>query len=237
MVNTIDRPTVETSIETGVAIPAATPLEPLVSRPIGENRVTLRGLDWTAYQTILHALPQTRAARLTYDRGVLEISVPLENHEFSNRLIELFVRILVVELGLKIKTMGSTTLDREDLDRGAEPDSGYYIQNQPLVAGRNVDLTTDPPPDLIVEVDITHTNIDKNRLYASMGVPEFWRFNAKVWQIFQLVDQSYQEVSHSPTFPTIEKDDLYRFLAEAKEDEMDAEDNLRQLLRDRTVTP
>nr|WP_310429906.1 hypothetical protein [Chamaesiphon sp. VAR_48_metabat_135_sub] len=49
-----------------------------------------------------------RAAKLTFDRGTLEITMPLEEHEFSGRLIELFIRILVVELGLKIKTMGST---------------------------------------------------------------------------------------------------------------------------------
>ncbi len=52
-----------------------------------------------------------------------------------------------------------TTLDREDLDRGAEPDNAYYIQNQPRVAGRTVNLQQYPPPDLVVEVDITHTDI------------------------------------------------------------------------------
>ena len=65
--------------------------------------------------------------------------MPLKDHEFAVRLMELFIRILVVELGLKLKTMGSTTLEREILDRAAEPDNAYYIQNQPLVAGRNVD--------------------------------------------------------------------------------------------------
>lgn len=199
----------------------------------GEKRVTLHGLNWQAYQQILTALPQTRAARLTYDRGTLEISMPLEDHEFSGRLIERFILILVVELGMKIKTMGSTTLDREDLDRGAEPDNAYYIQNQPRVAGRQVDLTQDPPPDLIVEVDITHTDIDKNRLYASMGVPEFWRFNGRKWYIFQLVDQTYTEVDHSPTFAWVEKADLYRFLAEAQQDEVEAELSCRNWVRER----
>jgi Uma2 family endonuclease len=107
-------------------------------QPIGEKRVTLRGLTWQAYQQILHALPQTRAARLTYDRGTLEITMPLEDHEFALRLIELFVRILVVEMGMKIKTMGSTTMAREELERGSEPDCAYYIQNQPKVAGRHL---------------------------------------------------------------------------------------------------
>ncbi len=201
--------------------------------PIGEKRVTLHGLTWQGYQQILTALPQSRAARLTYDRGVLEISMPLEEHENSGRLIELFIRILVVELGMKMKTMGSTTLDREDLDRSSEPDNAYYIQNQPKVAGRTVDLKTDPPPDLIVEVDITHTDIDKKRLYASMGVPEFWRYNGQEISIYQLVEGEYQEFDRSPTFSAIEKSELYQFLEKARQDEVEAELNFRQQIRQR----
>ena len=105
--------------------------------------------------------------------------MPLEDHEFAVRLIERFILILVVELGMKLKTMGSTTLDRDVLDRSAEPDNAYYIQTQARVAGRTVELENDPPPDLVVEVDITHTDIDKLRFYASMGVAEFWRYNAE----------------------------------------------------------
>jgi Uma2 family endonuclease len=206
-------------------------LEPAVVLT-GEKRVTLHNLTWQSYQRILTALPETRAARLTYDCGTLEISVPSEEHEFSGRLIELFVRILVVELGLKLKTMGSTTLDREDLNRGAEPDNAYYIQNQAQVAGRKVDLQQDPAPDLIVEVDITNTDIDRNRLYASMGVPEFWRFNGQVWRIFQIDGDQYREVDRSPNFPGVEKADLYRFLAQAQQDEVEAEIAFRQWVRD-----
>jgi len=83
----------------------------------GEKRVTLHGLHWQGYQQILQALPETHAVRLTYDRGTLEITMPLEDHEFAGEMIGLFIRILVVEMGLKIKSMRSTTLDREDLNR------------------------------------------------------------------------------------------------------------------------
>lgn len=202
----------------------------------GEQRVTLRGLTWQTYQQILHALPQNRVARLTYDRGVLEITMPLERHEFASRMIELFIRILVFEMGLKLKTMGSTTMERAALDRGSEPDCAYYIQNQPRVAGRPVDFATDPPPDLVVEVDITHTDIDKNRLYAAMGVPEFWRYNGEVWRIYQLQDRQYQdrqyqECDRSPTFLWVEKEVLYRFLEQAQHDEIAAEQNLRSLVQ------
>jgi Uma2 family endonuclease len=200
----------------------------------GEKRVTLRGLTWQNYQQIITNLPQTRAARLTYDRGTLEIAMPLEDRESSRSLIERFIIILVVELGMKVKTMGSTTLDREDLDRGSEPDNAYYIQNQSKVAGRKVNLKQDPPPDLIVEVDITHTDIDKNRLYASMGVPEFWRYNGQELSIYKLGDEGYYiESERSPTFPIVEKSDLYRFLAEAVQDEVEAELNFRQWVREK----
>ena len=157
--------------------------------------------------------------------------MPLEEHEFAARLIELLVRILVVELGLKIKTMGSTTLIREDLDRSPEPDNAYYIQNQPLVAGKQVTLATDPPPDLVVEIDITHTDIDKLRLYASMGVPEFWRFNGQVWRIYQLHAGQYQELDASPTFPFVPKQRFYDFLQQAQQDEVDAEQRFRAWVR------
>lgn len=159
--------------------------------------------------------------------------MPLEIHEFSARLIEKFIWILVAELGMKIKTMGSTTLDREALDRSAEPDNAYYIQNQPLVAGRDVDLDQDPPPDLVVEVDITHTDVDKLRLYAAIGVPEFWRYNGEVWRIYRLQDAVYQEVEISPTFADIPQSRLYEFLAAAREDEMAAEQDLRLWVRSR----
>ena len=202
-----------------------------VPQPIGEKRLLFRALTWQSYQNLRATLGPNRNIRFTYVQGILEATMPLEIHEFSARLIEKFIWILVVELGLKIKTMGSTTLDRESLDRAAEPDNAYYIQNQPVVAGRDVDLNQDPPPDLVVEVDITHTDIDKLQLYAAMGVPEFWRYNGEVWRIYCLQNQGYQEAEVSPTFPQVPKIKLYEFLSMARQDEVEAEQRLRTWLR------
>ena len=201
---------------------------------IGEQRVVFRDITWDGYQQLLKIFGNKRAARLTFNRGTLEITRPLEEHEFSRCLIERLIIILAVELGLKIKTIGSTTLDRSDLNRGAEPDNAYYIQNQPLVAGRTVDLATDPPPDLVVEIDITHTDINKPALYASMGVPEFWRYDGREWRIYQLENSEYLEVSVSPTFPIVPKEKLSEFLAAAQIDEVAAEVNFRNWVREMT---
>ncbi|MEM1256342.1 MAG: Uma2 family endonuclease [Cyanobacteria bacterium P01_H01_bin.21] len=205
-----------------------------VPQPVGEQRVVLRSLTWQRYLAVRQSLSPDRNTRLTYAQGTLEITMPLEIHEFSAWLIGRFIYILASEFGMKLKTMGSTTLDREVLDRSSEPDAAYYIQNQPLVAGRDVDLDKDPPPDLIVEVDITHTDIDKLRLYASMGVPEFWRYNGEVWRIYCLQQDHYIEAELSPTFPEVPKTKLYEFLAVARLDEMEADRILREWVRSLT---
>ena len=196
----------------------------------GEQRVVIHGVTWEGYLQILDALPQSRSTRLIYDEGTLEFTMPTEDHDFSGRMIGRFIYILVRELGKKIKTMGSTTLNFPGLKKGAEPDEAFYIQNQPLVSGRNVDLEADPAPDLIVEVDITNTDIDKNRLYASMNVPEFWRFDGHILRIYQLQNQEYIEVEANPTFPAVPKEWLYDFLEKCRQDELAAEDNLRDRL-------
>ena len=196
----------------------------------GEQRVVIHGVTWEGYLQILDALPQSRSTRLIYDEGTLEFTMPTEDHDFSGRMIGRFIYILVRELGKKIKKIGSTTLNFPGLKKGAEPDEAFYIQNQPLVSGRNVDLEADPAPDLIVEVDITNTDIDKNRLYASMNVPEFWRFDGHILRIYQLQNQEYIEVEANPTFPAVPKEWLYDFLEKCRQDELAAEDNLRDRL-------
>ena len=201
-----------------------------VQAPIGERRLAFHNVNWQTYQDIVKALGD-RPVRINFDGNRLEIVMPLELHEFARAMFDQFVRILVMELGLNIKTMGSTTLSRQDLTRGAEPDNAYYIQNQPLVKGRNVDLSKDPPPDLVVEVDITHTDINKLELYASLGVPELWRYDGQVWRIYTLKDGRYQEIENSPTFPRVPKSWLYEFLVAAREDEITAIRDLQRRVR------
>ncbi|APB32922.1 Uncharacterized protein conserved in cyanobacteria [Gloeomargarita lithophora Alchichica-D10] len=202
------------------------PIQP----PIAEKRLTLHNVTWQTYQELSRLLGD-RPVKINFDGNILEMIMPLEIHEFISAMFETFIRILVIELELNIKTMGSTTLSREDLGRGAEPDNAYYIQNQPLVKGRDVNLSSDPPPDLVVEVDITHTDINKLKLYEAFGVSELWRYDGKVWQIYQLIDGQYQEQEYSPTFPKVPKTWLYEFLITVREDEVAAVKELQQKVK------
>lgn len=181
-----------------------------------EQRLTLYNISWDTYELLLEAFGEHRAARLTYDRGVLEFMVPLEEHENPSDLIGVFIRTLVEESGWNIKSLASTTLKRKDLKKGAEPDKCYYIQNESQVRGRVINLNFDPPPDLVVEVDITHTDINKNALYAELGIPEFWRYDGEVLRIYQLQLNEYQEQATSPTFPWLQKQFFYQFLQQCQ---------------------
>jgi len=188
----------------------STPVEKLLA----EKRVTLYHINWHSYEQILDALGNNRAARPTYYKGMLEIVSPLEEHESASDRLGILIHILTEEMNLNIKSMASTTLNKSELKIGAEPDKCYYIQNEPAVRGKKVDLAIDPPPDLVVEVDITHTDINKNQLYQEMKVPEFWRYNGKKLTIYLLNQNQYQESETSATFPLLTKSKIYEFLAQ-----------------------
>jgi Uma2 family endonuclease len=194
------------TISESVSIPIETKL--------AEKRVTFYNLSWQSYEQILTALGNNRAARLTYYKGTLEIVSPLEEHESASDRIGILIHILTEEMNLNVKSMASTTLNKPELKVGAEPDKCYYIQNEPAVRGRVVNLALDPPPDLVLEVDITHTDINKNQLYQEMKVPEFWRYNGKVLSIYLLNENQYQESETSPSFPLLTKSKIYEFLAQ-----------------------
>lgn len=138
---------------------------------------------------------------------------PLEEHESASDRIGILIHILTEELNLNIKSMASTTLNKPELKISAEPDKCYYIQNEPAVRGKKVDLAVDSPPNLVLEVDITHTDINKKQLYQEMRVPELWRYNGKTLTIYLLNQSEYQESETSLTFPLLTKSMIYEFLA------------------------
>lgn len=188
----------------------------LQEKPLAEKRVTLHNISWDAYEQILDALGDNRAARLTYYQGMLEIMTPLEEHESANSLVGQLIELLAEELNFNLKSMGSTTLKIPILQSSPEPDKCYYIQNELLVRGKIVDLSVDPPPDLILEVDITHTDINKKQMYQDMKVPEFWRYNGTKLTIYLLEKGEYQESDISATFSLLTKSMVYEFLAQCK---------------------
>jgi Uma2 family endonuclease len=169
-----------------------------------EQRVVLHNIGWDTYERLLADHENNSAPRFTYDRGELEIMSPSPEHEKFNRRIAQLVLAVAEELGIEAEDLGSTTFRREDLERGFEPDSCFYIQNEELVRGKDrIDPAVDPPPDLVIEIDITNPSFSKLPIYAQMGVPEVWRYDGERMTILTLEASDYAEITESIVLPPV----------------------------------
>jgi Uma2 family endonuclease len=182
----------------------------------GTHRVILQGVSWQTYQVLLAELGDNRSSRLAYEQGILEITMPSDRHETITKLLERMIEALTEELDLPIKGFRSTTLNREGLQRGAEPDSCYYIQNVDRIQGRTVDLSNDPTPDLVLEIDITSPSSRRLQIYQRLGVPEVWRYVEQTIQIYQLQAEMYNLCDYSPSFPFVSVAIINQFLQQAQ---------------------
>jgi Uma2 family endonuclease len=181
------------------------------------QKVILQGVSWETYERLLADFEESHAAHFTYDRGVLEIMVLSTEHERLNRTIALLIEMVAAEIGIDVDNVGSNTLKREDLARGFEPDTCFYIQNAERVSGKaRIDLMVDPPPDLVVAIDITHPSLDKLPIYAAVGVPEVWRYDGKALTIYTLEGESYRVPEESMSLPGVTSVQLSRFIEDSK---------------------
>lgn len=177
----------------------------------------LQDVSWETYEQLLANYENCGGPRFTYDRGTLEIMSPSSEHEAINDVMKALVNLLAEEMELDLRGFGSTTFRREDMARGSEPDSCFYIQNVERVAGVNkLDLSVHPPPDLVIEIDITSPSIQKFPFYAGLGIPEVWHHEGGTLRIFYLHNGSYTEAAESRALPGAKSVDLSRFVEESK---------------------
>ncbi|PSB57808.1 Uma2 family endonuclease [Chamaesiphon polymorphus] len=178
------------------------------------DRVVLKNISWQSYQSLIIDFEREPAMRLTYDRGTLEIRMPLAPHETYKKILGRLIETATEELDLEIRSLGSLTCSREDLAKGLEPDQCYYIQNEAMVRGiEQIDLTKLPPPDLAVEIDITSSSLDRFSIYAALKVPEIWRYDGQILTIYELVDSEYVIRDSSLALPRLKTEDILRFLS------------------------
>lgn len=164
--------------------------------------VLLQNVTWHSFENILDELGENRAAQIAYDQGMLEIMVPLPEHEYFKDAIGDLVKDLAEELDIEYECFGSTTWRRQEHMAGAEPDSCFYFQNLHAIRGRlNIDLNQDPLPDLALEIDVTSKSLNRLPIYTRLGVPEVWRYDRKQLRIYQLLNGEHIEVENSLVFP------------------------------------
>lgn len=164
------------------------------------QRVQLQKVNWSEFEAILEELGDQRMSRIAYSDGILEIRMPLPKHEKAKVLIGDMVKILLEELDLDNECFGSSTLKRQDMSKGIEPDDCFYIENSAQMIGKDrIDLTVDPPPDLATEVDVTSkTELD---VYQALGIRELWRFKDGTLQVSLFQNGQYYDSKVSLHFP------------------------------------
>jgi Uma2 family endonuclease len=179
----------------------------------------VRDVLWEDYEALLEAIAERPGIRVTYDRGKLEIMSPLPDHEECKRFIERMVDALGDHLDLNLEPRGSATWKRERDARGTEPDTCYYVANAERIIGkRKIDLSIDPPPDIAVEIDATNESLAKLPIYATLRVPEIWRYEVRNnrFHMYELHGQDYVEMSSSRSFPVMTASAFAEFIEHSK---------------------
>lgn len=188
---------------------------PAVNVPV--QHMVLDHVSWETYESLLEDYRDSSVPHFTYDRGMLEIVSPSTPHEEDTQTFALLVELVAAEWETDIRNVGSMTFKRQDLQRGFEPDMSFYIQHEEQVRGRKqIDLAVDPPPDLLIEIEVTSSAIAKLPIYAEVGVPEVWRIAAERVAVLGLEAGDYRESDVSIALPPLDGDVLSRFLVESR---------------------
>jgi Uma2 family endonuclease len=189
--------------------------KPRHSYRYGELRLpaTYTGVSWEAYKQFLKALGD-KHVRHFYDQGTLEIMSPLKSHEWIKKLIGRFVAMMAWDQKISIQSVGSMTVTSDLMERGFEPDESYYIGNESKVRGKmQFEPDVDPPPDLVIEIDVTRKSKKKLSLLGSMKVPEVWLHDGKVLKfLIRSRTGEYKQKTNSKAFPFLTPEDFVRFI-------------------------
>lgn len=192
----------------------ATNYQNLVQQLPPETVAVLSHVSWEEYEKALRELDERPAVRLAYDSGRMQIMTLSISHERLSDLLPHIILVLALECGMSFIGARSTTLKKQKDKKGAEPDDCYYFKNYKLIGQKKtIDLSIDPPPDLVFEVDITSLSLSKFPIYAAIGVPELWRYTYDGVYFYRLEVDGYIEIERSDLFPFFGPDDLFTHLS------------------------
>jgi Uma2 family endonuclease len=190
-----------------LALPKPTGLEPV-------QRFVLDCVSWEQYEKFLEAVGKRRL-RVTYDRGRLEFMTTSHVHEMYKSLFGYILFVLMDELDIPMRALGSTTFRKQALQRGLEPDQCYYLRSAARVRDwRKLDLATAPPPDLALEIEVSRGVVDRLGVYAGLGVPEVWSFDGERMVVRRLREGGYEIRPRSEELPFVPVEDIAGLMAQ-----------------------
>ena len=197
-----------------------------------EATLVIHGFAWDEYERLLESR-DTRRLRVSYDRGCLRIMAISPEHEHDATAIEALIVAFCDEVDIVLETFGRATWRIEALAKGVEADGCYYVENaQRIIGKRDIHLPDDPPPDVVLEVDLTTDVRHKFPIYAALGMAEVWRYDGETIQFYRLRNGDYVEISGSDVLPGLTRELLVETLNIGKtKGQTAARRHLRQKMR------
>ena len=185
----------------------------LIARLPADSTLILHYVSWDEYEELLKAVGEAPSLRMSYAQGVLQIMLLSTRHEKYARLIEALVMLLSMRRRIKVLSFGSATIKKQAQEKAAEPDACFYVQNASRIGSKEeLDFSSDPPPDIVVEVDLHHDSLTKFSMYATLGVSEIWRYDGQTVSIYHLQGSQYIPVEASLALPMLTSQILTAFL-------------------------
>lgn len=161
---------------------------------------------WQDYQTLCQQRGDGSIPRIKYRNGEVVLMSPLPKHGRDAHLIANIITTLLDHDGREYDAFTPVTMDLPE-ESGIEPDYCFYIDHWEAVSGKEqIDWRHDPPPDLVLEIDVTsYSSVDD---YLPYRVPEVWLFRKKQLLIYQLETAEYVLKTDSRYFPEISLPDI-----------------------------
>src|SRR5438552_9327685 len=192
----------------------------IIDRMPPDGVIIQHGVDWNDYEEVLDAVGEAHGLRISYDEGTLQVMTLSSRHERYTWLVGQLVGVLSTRRRIKVLYYGSSTMKKQRKQKGVEPDACFYVQNAQLVGTKDeIDFSTDPPPDIAVEIDLHRDSISKFSIYAALGVGEVWRYDGDVLRIDLLEGEDYIPADQSRALPDLTSEILTNFLRRMREDE------------------
>jgi Uma2 family endonuclease len=178
------------------------------------HSVVFKDVNWDFYRALLRNYDE-EPSRINFNRGTLEIMTLSVEHESYKSVIGMMIGLLALAFNVHVKHGGSSTLKRLAKQKGLEADQCYWIANEPIMrTKKRIDLRTDPPPDLVIEIDVMHSVVNREKIYAALGVPEMWVLSSDAHlTAYTLQDGAWQPIERSASFPFLRVADLNPFVA------------------------
>jgi Uma2 family endonuclease len=167
-----------------------------------DSVLVVNDFSWDEYELLMQDLDGRRNPRLSYDCGRLEVVSTSSRHDMYSWFVDKLIWEFCESQGLNLGGYGKATWKLKRVAKGAEGDNSYYIANeQNVFRKRNISLEIDPPPDIVIEVDLITDSLRKLPIYAGLGVPEVWRYDGEVFHFHGLTGTVYAEMTESRCLP------------------------------------